>query len=102
MEKDPVLVQPEGAIRFIALGSAGAVFQASNHQVLKTSIKLDVTGRSQQVVEHAEHQENYSELCINREKLIYRALPKESQHPRVPRHHRKRHPLPLSYIRKSS
>lgn len=37
-------------------------------------------GASHQVVEHAEHRENFSELCINREKLIYQALPK---HPNI-------------------
>ncbi|EAS34712.3 TKL protein kinase [Coccidioides immitis RS] len=71
MNGDPLLIQPERALGFIALGSAGAIFQDSNGQVIKTTLKHDVKGCSKQSI---------SELCIDREKSIYKALPK---HPRI-------------------
>ncbi|TPX26941.1 hypothetical protein DIZ76_012405 [Coccidioides immitis] len=52
MNGDPLLIQPEGALGFIALGSAGAIFQDSNGQVIKTTLKHDVKGCSKQVIEH--------------------------------------------------
>lgn len=73
---DPSLVQPEGIIRYIALDSAGAVFQVSSDRVIKTPLKHDVTGCSQHVIETVQHIEFISELCMNREKLIYQTLPK--------------------------
>ncbi|GIK07672.1 hypothetical protein Aspvir_003338 [Aspergillus viridinutans] len=76
MDDDPSLIQPEGTIRYIALGSAGAVFQDSSDRVIKTPLKHDVTGCSQQVIETVQHIESISELCISREKLIYQTLPK--------------------------
>ncbi|RHZ73336.1 hypothetical protein CDV55_107626 [Aspergillus turcosus] len=76
MNGDPLLIQPEGAIGFIALGSAGAIFQDSNGQVIKTTLKHDVEGCNRQVIEHVHHIESISELCINREKFIYQTLPK--------------------------
>ncbi|EEP81112.1 predicted protein [Uncinocarpus reesii 1704] len=80
MNGSPLLIQPEGAVNFIALGSAGAVFEDSNGQVVKTALKHDVKGCSQQVIEHTRHIESISEICIEREKSIYKALPK---HPRI-------------------
>ncbi|KAL4934734.1 kinase-like domain-containing protein [Aspergillus oleicola] len=80
MDGDPLLIQPEGAIGFIALGSAGAIFQDSKGQVIKTTLKHDVKGCSRQVIEHVRHIESISEICIDREKTIYKALPK---HPRI-------------------
>ncbi|RDW74498.1 uncharacterized protein DSM5745_07160 [Aspergillus mulundensis] len=80
MNGDPLLIQPEGALDFIALGSAGAVFQDSKGQAIKSTLKHDVTGCSQQVIEHVRHIESISETCIAREKTIYEALPK---HPRI-------------------
>lgn len=71
MNGDPSLTQPEGIIRYLALGSAGAVFQESNNRVIKTPLKHDVTGCSQQMIETILHIESISELCIGREKLIY-------------------------------
>ncbi|RAH73521.1 kinase-like protein [Aspergillus aculeatinus CBS 121060] len=76
MNGDPLLIQPEGTVSFIALGSAGAVFQDSDGQVIKTALKHDTQGCEEHVVEHVQHIESISELCIGREKLIYRTLPK--------------------------
>ncbi|PYI37004.1 kinase-like protein [Aspergillus indologenus CBS 114.80] len=76
MNGDPLLIQPEGTVSFIALGSAGAVFRDSNGQVIKTTLKHDTRGCEAHVIEHVQHIESISELCIDREKLIYRNLPK--------------------------
>ncbi|KAJ0414209.1 kinase-like protein [Aspergillus carlsbadensis] len=79
MNGDPLLIQPEGA-RFIALGSAGAIFLETNGTVIKTAIKHDVRGCSEHVIEHTRYLESISEQCIDREKAIYKILPK---HPRI-------------------
>lgn len=80
MDDYPSLIQPEDTLRYIALGSAGAIFQDSSHQAIKTPIKHDVAGCSQQTIKNVQHRESISELCISREKLIYQTLPK---HPNV-------------------
>jgi serine/threonine protein kinase len=79
MNGDPVLVNPEDTVCYIALGSAGAVFQDGNNQdeVVKAPLKHDLKGCSHQVVESVRNRESYSELCISREKLIYQTLPKD-------------------------
>lgn len=76
MNGDPLLIQPEGTVRYIALGSAGAIFLDNNGRVIKTPLKHDIEGCTQHVIESVQHIESISQLCINREKLIYRALPK--------------------------
>ncbi|KAF9883542.1 hypothetical protein FE257_003375 [Aspergillus nanangensis] len=76
MNGEPLLIQPEGVVSFIALGSAGAVFEDSNGQVIKTTLKHDIKGCEKHVIEHVQHIESISELCLDREKLIYRTLPK--------------------------
>lgn len=76
MNGDPLLIQPEGTVRYIALGSAGAIFQVNNGEVIKTPLKHNVEGCSQHVIESVQHIESISQLCISREKLIYHALPK--------------------------
>ncbi|KAJ5112873.1 hypothetical protein N7456_001407 [Penicillium angulare] len=52
----------------VALGGAA---------VIKAPIKHNTTGCSQKVIESAKNREEYSETCIDREKLIYRILPKD-------------------------
>lgn len=76
MNGDPLLIQPQGTVCYIALGSAGAIFQDGDSQVVKTPLKHDVKGCSQQVIETVQHIESISEMCISREKVIYQALPK--------------------------
>ena len=76
MNGDPLLIQPEGTVCYIALGSAGAVFQDGDNQVIKTPLKHDVKGCSQRVVETVQHMESISEMSISREKLIYQTLSK--------------------------
>lgn len=77
MNGDPLLIQPEGTVCYIALGSAGAIFQDSNGQIIKTPLKHDVKGCSQEVIKSVQHIESISQLCISREKLIYQTLPKD-------------------------
>lgn len=63
---------------FHRAGSAGAIFQDSNGQVLNTTLKHNPDGCSQHVIEHTQHIESISELCIDREKFIYQTLPKSA------------------------
>lgn len=79
MNGEPVLITPEGVACFLALGSAGAVFQDDSNQdrVVKAPLKYNVKGCSQQVVDSVKNRESYSELCLSREKLVYETLPKD-------------------------
>lgn len=78
MDGHPVLINPTGAKGYIALGSAGAIFQddSNRDQVVKAPLKHDVKGCSHEIVESVRNRESFSELCIDREKLIYKTLPK--------------------------
>lgn len=60
-------------IDFIALGSAGVVWQGGSNpdQVVKAPLKHDVKGCSQETIKSSKHHEYFSELCIGREKLVY-------------------------------
>ncbi|PGG99166.1 hypothetical protein AJ79_08658 [Helicocarpus griseus UAMH5409] len=51
-------------------------YRDSNRQVIKTTLKHNTKGCSQHVIEHVQHIESISELCIDREKFIYQTLPK--------------------------
>lgn len=77
MDGHPVLISPTGTNGYIALGSTGAVFldESSQDQVVKAPLRHDVEGCSREIVESVRNRESYSELCINREKLIYQTLP---------------------------
>ena len=80
MEGHPVILRPEGTILpMIALGGAGGIHQDSNapEQVIKAPLKHNVQGCTQEVIEMVESTEEFSNLCIDREKLIYQALPKD-------------------------
>ncbi|KAJ5950646.1 uncharacterized protein N7479_009059 [Penicillium vulpinum] len=78
MEGHPVLLSSEGTVRIVALGGAGCIHQDSNYQdqVIKAPLKHNTRGCSEKVIKSVERREEFSELCINREKLIYQALPK--------------------------
>ena len=80
MEGHPVILKPEGALLpMIALGGAGCIYQDSHNrdQVIKAPLKHNIQGCSQQVIESVRDREDFSEQCINREKLIYQSLPKD-------------------------
>lgn len=80
MEGQPVILSPEGTILpMIALGGVGGIHQNSNapEQVIKTPLKHNVQGCTQEVIGMVESTEEFSNLCINREKLIYQTLPKD-------------------------
>ena len=79
MEGHPVILRPEGTILpMIALGGAGGIHQDSNapEQVI-TPLKHNVQGCTQEVIGMVESTEEFSNLCINRENLIYQTLPKD-------------------------
>lgn len=67
MDGDPVLVNPEDTVCFIALGSAGAVFQDYNNQdeVLKVPLKHVLEGCSEQVAESVRNKESFSKLLMH-------------------------------------
>lgn len=75
MDGYPSLIQLEDTIRYIAIGSAGAIFQDSSDRVIKAPLKHDIAGCSQQAIKNVKHRELISEICISREKLIYQTLP---------------------------
>lgn len=80
MEGHPVLVSPEGTIRIVALGGAGCIHQDANHhdRVIKAPLKHNTQGCNQETKESVERREEFSELCISREKLIYQSLPSDT------------------------
>ncbi|KAJ5585118.1 uncharacterized protein N7459_004918 [Penicillium hispanicum] len=65
-------------IWFAALGAADLVEARteSSGQIIKVPLSHNIQGCSQETIEHTQHIESISELCISREKLIYQALPK--------------------------
>jgi serine/threonine protein kinase len=80
MDGTPLLIRPEDTEDFIALGSAGVVWQGCSNpdQVIKAPLKHDVKGCSQEAIKSAKHDEHFSELCLGREKLVYQTLPRHS------------------------
>jgi serine/threonine protein kinase len=79
MEGHPILLSPEGTLGIVALGGAGCIYQDSScrDKVIKAPLKYNVEGCSLKVHKSVEIREEFSELCINREKLVYQALPKD-------------------------
>ncbi|KAL2822773.1 kinase-like protein [Aspergillus cavernicola] len=73
-----ILLHIRGKKRYIVLGSAGAIFEDNNRQIIKTPIKHDLRECSEEVVEVFKQIEYISEQCMSREKLIYRTLPKNA------------------------
>lgn len=71
MEGHPIILGPEGTLLpIVALGGAGGIHQDSNipEQVIKPPLKHNVQGCNQRVIETIKSSEEFSELCINREK----------------------------------
>ncbi|KAJ5357021.1 hypothetical protein N7517_011630 [Penicillium concentricum] len=79
MEGHPVLLGPEGTLGIVALGGTGCIHQdsSSQDQVLKAPLKHNTQSCSQEIIESIRSREEFSELCINREKLVYQFLPKD-------------------------
>lgn len=69
----------EGTLRPITFGSTGAICQDCHNQEVigKASLTHDVEGCSEGVIKSIQNEECFSELCISREKLIYKTLPKD-------------------------
>ena len=74
----PVLLNHDGT-PLIAFGSAGIIRQDPNNHdyVIKAPLKHDVKGCNDDVVKAVETEVLFSELCIEREKLIYQTLRKD-------------------------
>ena len=72
----PVILNPEGTSRPIAFGSAGTICQVSDGEVVKAPLKHNFEVCSEEVIKSIQNEEDFSELCINREKVIYNSLPK--------------------------
>ena len=66
MEGHPVILSPEDTILpMVTLGGAGGIHQDSNtpKQVIKASLKHNVQGCTQEVIEMVESTEEFSNLC---------------------------------------
>ncbi|KAJ6185158.1 hypothetical protein N7519_006459 [Penicillium mononematosum] len=83
MEWHPILLSPEGTLGIVALGGAGCIHQDSScsDKVIKAPRKHNSEDCSPEVIESVQETEEFSELCINREKLVYQTLPKD--HPNI-------------------
>jgi serine/threonine protein kinase len=77
MEGHPVLLRPEGTLRIITLGGSGGIHQDPNDRVLKAPLKYNTEGCNREVIASVASREEFSEECINREKLVYQTLPKD-------------------------
>lgn len=77
MSGHPVLLSPEGTSRIITLGGAGCIHQISNdhNHVLKAPLRHNTQGCSEKTIKSVKGREEFSELCLTREKLVYQNLP---------------------------
>ncbi|KAJ5110875.1 hypothetical protein N7532_001410 [Penicillium argentinense] len=75
----PVMLRPKGGSRIIEFGTTGIICQSGCNpsQVIKGPLKHNLDGCSADVIETTLYLEKHAELCIEREKTIYRALPKD-------------------------
>ncbi|KAG0155347.1 hypothetical protein PDIDSM_922 [Penicillium digitatum] len=83
MSGHPVLLSPEGTSRIITLGGAGCIHQICNDHdhVLKAPLRHNTQGCSEKTIKSVEGREEFSELCLTREKLVYQNLPQN--HPNI-------------------
>jgi hypothetical protein len=77
IEGHPVLLRPKGTLRIITLGGSRGIHQDPNDQVLKAPLKYNIQGCNREVIASVTIREEFSEECIDREKLVYQALPKD-------------------------
>ena len=75
----PVMLRPEGGSRIIEFGTTGIVCQnaCNPSQVIKGPLRHNLDGCSADVIETTLYHEKHAEMCIEREKTIYRTLPKD-------------------------
>jgi serine/threonine protein kinase len=78
----PVMMRPEGISRIIAFGTTGIVCLDSRHpeQVIKAPLRHRLEGCNKDIVETTLHRDEFARSCFEREKTIYRTLPK---HPNI-------------------
>lgn len=74
----PVVKRPEGTSRIIAVGSTAVICLDKNHedQVVKGPFQYHYDGCAEDVIENRRFDEEFSRLCMEREKAIYQILPK--------------------------
>ncbi|QKX54819.1 uncharacterized protein TRUGW13939_01908 [Talaromyces rugulosus] len=75
----PLMLRPDGGSRMIAFGTTGIVCQNSCHteQVIKAPLKYKLDGCSADVIERTLDGEEFARPCFEREKIIYKTLPKD-------------------------
>ena len=80
MDKYPIILRPEGGSRIIATGATGIICQDSHHpdQVIKGPLRWDPRKCDAETRAQLINDEEYNNLCFEREKAIYRAIPKNN------------------------
>lgn len=78
IDQYPIILRPEGGSRTIAIGTTGIVCQSSNSpdQVIKGPLRYDLRKCDAETRALTLHDEKHNKECFDREKAIYRALPK--------------------------
>ena len=78
MHQYPIIIRPEGGSRTIAIGTTGIVCQSSTFpdQVIKGPLRYDLRKCNSETRVRTLHDEEHNKECFEREKSIYRALPK--------------------------
>ncbi|KAJ6088360.1 hypothetical protein N7486_009621 [Penicillium sp. IBT 16267x] len=72
----PVLKRPEGTSSIIEFGATGIICIDHKGNVVKAALKFNLDGCADDIVEAKRFDEEFARLCIEREKVIYEALPK--------------------------
>lgn len=76
----PIIIYPAGVRRpMVAFGSSGIVCRDScnDTEVLKSPLRHDLSRCSEETILSMQEEESFSSMTIEREKLIYRSLPKQ-------------------------
>lgn len=76
----PIIIYPAGAQRpMVAFGSSGIICRDSSNdtEVLKSPLRHDLSRCSEETILSMQEEESFSAMSIEREKLIYRSLPKQ-------------------------
>ncbi|KAJ5942306.1 hypothetical protein N7516_002474 [Penicillium verrucosum] len=78
MDQYPIILRPEGGSRIIATGATGIICQNSclPDQVIKAPLRYDLRNCDTETRATILHNQEHAQLCFEREKSIYRALPK--------------------------
>ncbi|PWY90267.1 kinase-like protein [Aspergillus sclerotioniger CBS 115572] len=75
----PIIIYPAGVRRpMVAFGSSGIICRDSYNdtEVLKSPLRHDLSRCSEETILSMQEEESFSSMSLEREKLIYRSLPK--------------------------